>query len=450
MSTKNLKNSAQFPSSQHQRRARGIRRIDLSSAQLGSSEVARDINRDIILELIRLRQPLARMDLSRLSGLRPSTVSLIVDQLIGENWVREGGAVKGARGRPSTMLTVNDEIVTFAMDLRPDRAILALIDLTGRFHSRQTIAMSSDPKTSMARVIERVRALRAQYSTYTFEGLGVSIPGRVDPLTQRILLAPNLRWTDFDIKTALETALGLQVELDNDANVCLLSELWYGRLQDVQNVVLVAIAEGIGTAIMSEGQLLIGHKGLAGEFGHLPVDPSGPKCGCGQRGCWEMFASSSAAIRHYNANPRKEQVKDIYGLLIRAEEGDQLALQAMTRQAEALGRGLRLITASLSPELILITGEITAYWNRFGSVVQRAMRESMLAGPPPRIAPAGDSDLARLSGAAALLLQRHASYHKSTHAPSEARVVSLVHNSDLQRGPQSLIPTEEKQSRLIS
>ncbi len=429
--TKKIESSIQFPSSQRQRRARGIRRIDLSSAALGSSQGARDINRDIILELIRLRQPLARMDLSRLSGLRPSTVSLIVDQLIGENWVREGGAVKGTRGRPSTMLTVNDEILTFAMDLRPDRAILALIDLTGRFHSKETIAMSADPTTSMTRIIGRVQASRARYSTYTIEGIGVSIPGRVDPLTQRILLAPNLRWTDFDIKAALEMELGLQVELDNDANVCLLSELWYGHLQNVQNVVLVAIAEGIGTAIMSDAQLLIGHNGLAGEFGHLPVDPNGPKCGCGQRGCWEMFASSSAAIRHYNAKGRKEHVKDIYGLLIRAEEGDQLALEAMTRQAEALGRGLRLITASLSPELILITGEITVYWNRFGDVVQKAMRESMLAGPPPRIAPAGDSDLARLNGAAALLLQRHASYHRSTHAPGEARLVSVVQDGDL-------------------
>jgi predicted NBD/HSP70 family sugar kinase len=426
MSTKGVKNSGHLPSLPRPRRARGIRRLDLSSVQLGSSEVARDINRDIILELIRLRQPLARMDLSRLSGLRPSTVSLIVDQLIGENWVREGGAVKGPRGRPSKMLTVNDEIVTFAMDLRPDRAILALVDLTGRFHSRQTIAMSSDPKTSMARVVERIRALQQQYSAYRFEGLGVSMPGRVDPLTQRVLLAPNLRWTNFDLKSVLESALGMQVELDNDANVCLLSELWYGRLENVQNVVLVAIAEGIGAAILSEGQLLIGHNGLAGEFGHLPVDPTGPKCGCGQRGCWEMFASSSAAIRRYNASARKEKVRDIYGLLIRAEEGDQVALQAMTAQAEALGRGLRLITASLSPELILITGEITAYWNRFGAIIEKALQESMLAGPAPRIAPAGDSDLARLSGAAALLLQRHARYHRSTHAPSEARVLPLT------------------------
>ena len=115
---------------------RGIRSIDLSSAQPASSEIARDINRDIILELIRFNQPLARADLARLSRLRPSTVSKIVEQLVQENWVQEGAIIKAARGRPSTMLSVNSLMVTFALDLRPDRAILAVVDLSGRFLSR--------------------------------------------------------------------------------------------------------------------------------------------------------------------------------------------------------------------------------------------------------------------------------------------------------------------------
>jgi predicted transcriptional regulator len=90
----------------------GVRRIDLSSAQLASSEMARDINRDIVLEFIRFRQPVSRVDLSRLSGLQPSTISAIVEELIAEGWVREGAIVRSGRGRPSTMLSVNDDLVT--------------------------------------------------------------------------------------------------------------------------------------------------------------------------------------------------------------------------------------------------------------------------------------------------------------------------------------------------
>lgn len=399
----------------------GVRRIDLASAQLASSELARDINRDIVLEFIRFRQPVSRVDLSRLTGLQPSTISAIVEDLIEEGWVKEGAVVRGARGRPSTMLLVNDDLVTLALDVRPDQAIMAVVDLSGRFLSHETVVTVADPVASMAKIIEHMRRLRLRHADKTFEGVGVSVPGRVDRVTQRLLLAPNLKWRDFDIKGALEKGLNLQVEIDNDANACLLSELWYGRLEGVRNAVLVAVSEGLGTAILAGGQLHSGFYGLAGEFGHISVDPSGPVCGCGQRGCWEMSASSRAALQAYRKLVPKSSVGSIEELLRLAEEGDPAGVKAISAQATALGRGLRLITAALSPELILITGEITSCWSRFGPIVQKEMERMMLAGPPPRLATAGDGYLARLSGGAAVLLQRHSRYHRSTHAPKAAK-----------------------------
>ncbi|MES2393549.1 MAG: ROK family protein [Acidobacteriota bacterium] len=403
------------------KRQHGVRRIDLSTVQLASSENARDINRDIVLELIRFRQPVSRVELARFSGLQPSTISIIVEQLIGERWVREGAVVRRSRGRPSTMLEVNDQLVTFALDIRPERVIVAVIDLTGRFLSRETVMTVSDPEDSMRRVIERMKELRQLHSSKSFEGIGVSVPGRVHPETQRLLLAPNLAWREYDIKATLEKALKLQVEMDNDANACLLSESWYGHLASVRHAVLVAVSEGLGTAILAGGQLHAGFNGLAGEFGHISVDSNGPVCGCGQRGCWEMVASSRAALQSYRELSKDGRQMDIYGLLRLTEENDPVAIEAVTRQATALGRGLRLIAAALSPELILITGEITSVWKRFGPIIQRELEAGVLAGPPPRLETAGDGELARLRGAAAILLQRHASYHRSTHAPRSER-----------------------------
>src|ERR1017187_1454781 len=141
-------------------RGRGIRRIDLSYVQLASSENARDVNRDIVLELIRFRQPVSRVELARFSGLQPSTVSIIVEQLIGEGWIREGAIVHRPRGRPSTMIEVNDRLVTFAIDLRPRRAIIAVIDLAGRFLSRETVMTVSDAEGSIKRIIKCLRRLR--------------------------------------------------------------------------------------------------------------------------------------------------------------------------------------------------------------------------------------------------------------------------------------------------
>ena len=402
-------------------RSHGVRRIDLSFAQLASSENARDINRDIVLELIRFRQPVSRVELARFSGLQPSTISIIVEQLMSEGWVREGAVVRRSRGRPSTMLEVNDFLVTFALDIRPDRAILAVIDLTGRFLSQETVMTVSDPELSLKRIVERMVFLRKRHVDKTFEGIGVSVPGRVHPDTQRLLLAPNLQWHDFDIRSALEKALNLQVEIDNDANACLLSESWSGRLAGVRNAVLVAVSEGIGTAILAGGQLHSGYNGLAGEFGHIPIDSAGPLCACGQRGCWEMAGSSRAALQSYRELSPADRTIDIYKLLRLAEENDPNAVKAVSKQASALGRGLRFITAALSPELILITGEITSVWHKFGSIVQRELESSMLAGAPPRLETAGDGELARLRGAAAVLLQRHVSYHRSTHSPQNER-----------------------------
>lgn len=396
------------------RQTPGVRQIDLASFQPASSETARDINRDIILELIRFKQPLARADLSRLSGLRPSTISAIVEQLIQESWVQEGAVIKPARGRPSTMLSVNSEKVTFALDLRPDRVILAVVDLSGRFLSRETITMYSDLRKTVAQIGKRMHALRGEHASRTFEGVGVSLPGRVHPTTQRVLLAPNMNWHEFDLKEALEEASGLQVEIDNDANVCLISELWFGRLQGVKDVVLVAVAEGVGAAILAGGQMHSGYNGLAGEYGHVSLDPAGPLCECGQKGCWEMVASSRAAIRMFNATG-KRKIKDIYELLRLVEDGDPVAINALTEQARALGRGLRLITSTVSPELILVVGDITASWERFGPIVAQELAATMLAGPPPLLRAAGDAELARLSGSAAMLMQRHATYHHSTH-----------------------------------
>lgn len=392
----------------------GVRQIDLASAQTASNEIVRDINRDIILELIRFKQPLARVDLSRLSGLRRSTVSAIVEQLIQEDWVTEGAVIKPARGRPSTMLSVNSAMVTFALDLRPNRAILAVIDLSGQFLFRETITADPDPKKTISLIGKRMRALRKENPSKSFKGVGVSLPGRVHPVKQQILLAANMNWREFDLKRTLEKVSGLQVEIDNDANVCLISELWFGHLQGAKNVVLVAVAEGVGAAILAGGHMYSGCNGLAGEFGHLSVDPAGPLCRCGQKGCWEMTASSRAAIRTFNA-VSKQSAKDIGELLQLGQKGDPNAVYALTEQARALGRGMRLITASLSPELILVVGDITTAWELCGPIVAQELANSMLTGTPPLLRPTGDAELARLSGSAAMLMQRHTNYHRSTH-----------------------------------
>src|SRR5271154_2483132 len=206
----------------------------------------------------------------------------------------------------------------------------------------------------------------------------------------------------------VETKMELSVFLENDATACLLAERTFARMDGVRDAVLVAVAEGVGTCVLANGQLVAGHNGMAGEFGHIPIDPNGPRCGCGKHGCWEVFSSCRAALRYYRELKPKGSVVTFQELLNRAEDGDSAAAQALTMQATWIGRGLRMIIASVSPSTILIAGDLTAAWHRFGPVIEKEANDQTLAGNSPSIRPTHEGEIARLRGAAALVFQRGA------------------------------------------
>ncbi|MGB9146968.1 MAG: ROK family transcriptional regulator [Acidobacteriaceae bacterium] len=385
----------------------GIRHIDPTNLQLASSETARSINRDIVLELVRIHQPISRADLARRSGLQRSTVSQIVEQLIGEKWVREGSLASAPRGRRPTMVGLNEDLVAIAVDIHPRQATVAVVDLNGRLLSRALAPLTSDPAASTRLLVESMQRMQRSFPRKSTEGIGVSLPGRVDPETQRLIFAPNLHWPDFDLKKTIETKMSLPVKMENAATACLLAELTFARMDGIRDAVLVTVSEGIGTGVFARGHLISGSHGMAGEFGHVPVDPAGPRCGCGQKGCWEMFASSRAALRYYRELQPQARNVSYQELLNMAEEGNAAAAQALAKQASWIGRGLRMIIAGLSPSVILIAGDITPAWHRFAPAIEKEVAGLTLAGSPPAIRPSHEGDIARLRGAAALVFQRN-------------------------------------------
>jgi predicted NBD/HSP70 family sugar kinase len=383
-----------------------MRHIDLTNVQLASSETARRINRDIVLELIRANQPISRADLSRQSGLQRSTVSQIVEQLIREKWICERGVASPPRGRRPTLLELNDDLVVIAVDIHPKQATVATVDLKGRLLSRSLVPLTADPAASTRRMTDCMLRMQQALPRKSIEGIGISLPGRVDPGTQRLIFAPNLHWPDFDLKKVIEKTMGMPVKMENAATACLLAELTFRRIDGVRDVVLVTVSEGVGTGIFANGQLISGHRGMAGEFGHVPLDPSGLLCSCGRRGCWETFASCRAALRYYKELQPQGRAVTFHELLNMAEEGDQYAVQALAKQALYIGRGLQLIITGLSPSLILIAGDITSAWHRFGPAIENEAAKLTLGGALPRILPTHEGEIARLRGAAALVFQR--------------------------------------------
>lgn len=217
----------------------------------------------------------------------------------------------------------------------------------------------------------------------------------------------------------------MAVEMENAANACLLAETWFGGMDGVRNAVLITISEGVGSGILCNGQLISGDHGMAGEFGHIPLDIHGPVCGCGARGCWEVFASSNAALRYYAESKPNTAARTIEDLMRLATEDDPKAIAALTRQAEYLGQGLRIVSAILAPEVILIAGDIVAAWPRLAPVIEKQLAGSVLSGLKPKLMPTHEAGVARLRGAAILVLQRRSSSREMTDTkPMRKREVS--------------------------
>ncbi|MGP8244278.1 MAG: ROK family protein [Bryobacteraceae bacterium] len=375
--------------------------------QGASSEVARDINRHLVLNLVRTRHPISRADLARVSGLQRSTVSLIVEQLIAEHWVVEGATGRLPRGRRPTFLRLNDERVIIAVDLRPIETTVALADANGKFISQQVINTPADSKLAIAGLIEAIQRIVRASRRKKIEGVGISLPGRYHHALDRLAFAPNLKWHDVDIRGPIAKATGLEVAIENAANACVLAAVWFDHLEQCRSLVVVTVSEGIGTGIWANGQLVRGLNGMAGEFGHVPLNPDGPLCSCGGHGCWEVYGSNRAALRYYREAGAPADNLNFRQLLSRADNGDARAVTALETMARYLGRGMRMLAAGLAPERIIIVGDLTRSWQRFGSVIESELQQQVLPGATmPRLVPAYEDGMARLRGTVALVLQK--------------------------------------------
>lgn len=386
-----------------------MRKIDLTNFRVATSETARHINRRIVLNLIRSHQPISRADLARHSGLQRSTVSVITEQLIAERWVTEGANGHVPRGRRPRFLHLNKERVGIVgINIRPATTTLALANLDGNFIAQESLPTAEDPNKFIHDLIPRLKNLTKVRSELTCEGIGVSLPGRVDSASQQLVFAPNLDWRDFDLKTPLEEATGLPVELENAANACALAEIWFGRRSEAaQDLIAVTVSEGIGTGLVLNHQLVRGSTGVAGEFGHTTIVENGLECRCGNRGCWEMYASNSAAVRYYAGSKPTASKPSFDDVLRLAGQGDAKALEAISTMAHYLGVGMAMLVTGLAPDLILVIGEITRLWDQVGPIITKTVAERSQTHATTRIVPTDPTSHPRLLGTIALVLQQH-------------------------------------------
>lgn len=393
-----------------------MRPLHPPNLRVATRGTTREINRRIALNLIRTNQPISRADLARLMGTRRGAVSLLVNELIEEGAIFEGATGEAKRGRKPTFLYIDSrKRCVVAVDIRPTRTFIMVTDLVGRqLASVTSFPTEREPKKFVADLVRRIKAILLEHKDLgRCQGVGVVVPGMVESEAGRVLLAPNLGWKDVKLRDPISAGLGIPVQIENSGKACALAQLWATRDASApSNFVYITVSDGLGVGIVMGGELVRGQHNIAGEFGHLPLNIDGPRCGCGATGCWEAYVSNLATLSRYFGRDLRERpvsadiaALTVDDLIARARGGDGKALAALLSTARYLGLGLGSVVNAIDPSQVYIGGEITAAWDLIEPTVRAALAERALTPPagatPITIVP--PEQYPRLRGAAALV-----------------------------------------------
>jgi predicted NBD/HSP70 family sugar kinase len=358
-----------------------MRRIDLNRARVARAKTIRDINRQIVLNYVREKSPISRAEIAQVTKLQRSTISLIVDDLKEDGLVEElVGESTG--GRPPILLSLRTAYpVAIGVDVGTTRTTIATSDLAGRVLMQEQFATDADADTTVRNIVAVAQKFTDKNGK-TIEGVGVSLPGLVDPISGNSFV-PHFQWRNLRIEGELRRTLKLPVTIDNDANAAALAELWFGRpeISEVRDFILVLVEAGLGTGIVFDGQLYRGEGSVAGEFGHMTIGSDAPiACAAGSRNCWEAFASESAALARYaRLQPCSNGNIDVpfAELADRALRGERTAIEALKETGHYLGVGIGNLIQGLAPQAVIIGGRITSVWPLISEEIDTAVKESI-------------------------------------------------------------------------
>lgn len=334
---------------------------------------------DLIFHLLRELPETTRTDLVTRTGFSKATVSETIAQLLANNLVTEVGKRQPGRGRRQVILqlrTGSRLVIGAEFNEHGCRAVLA--DLrAGPVQFAERTFTSTSPDDFVIALQECVDELR-QYAKAPILGIGIGVPGLVDDAGRAVAISVPFQWRNVRIADLVEERTGLTTTIANRAKAAALGEYWQGATSDIadrSHLVYITAGAGIVAGFVMEGEPYYGHVGTAGELGHTTVEPSGPRCGCGNLGCLHMLASESAIIRHvqeaHAATPAhirashpplddidRLTIDDLHAAL---RDGHPLVVQAIEQAARYLGIAIGNLINIVNPSHVIIGGSIAAF-----------------------------------------------------------------------------------------
>ena len=376
----------------------------------------RAINRSVILNSIKTNGPIGRADVARATELSPATVTAITAELIEEGFVYEKAAGDSSGGRPPILLAINPlGGYVVGIKLMEDHAIGALTDLEANILERHQLPLTNHNGENAVKVMaELVELLLTKGSVQRSKliGVGVGLAGFVDSNHGILRQSPYFGWRDMPIRDSLKQLLQVPVFIDNDVNTFTLAERLFGSGQDIRDFLTVTIGRGVGLGIVTNGQFYRGAGGGAGEFGHIVVDPQGPFCECGKRGCLEAMVSDPALVSQAQQIIKAEglgfEVNNVDDLVQLSGKHENFAVAILRRSGELFGQSIANLINIFNPARVLISGEGVRNGDLFFNAMKTAIQEYSLPGQYAdidlRVEPWGDDIWAK--GAASLVLQQ--------------------------------------------
>ena len=394
-------------------------------SKTGSLKLVQEINRSVVLNLIKDKGPLSRADISRITKLTRSTISSIVSYLIKKNLVKETGLSSSGVGRKGILLKLNPKAYyVVGVDLGTLNTIAVVVDLEGKIMER--VEHPTNSERSKDKVIERLKTVIHEVITASniniqkIAGIGLAVPGLVDSKKGIMLITPNFGWRNTPLKEMLEKEFHTPIFIDNNNNVMALGEAEFGIAQGVRNFVCINVGMGIGSGIVINGELYRGETESTGEIGHTTVDYNGPKCSCGNNGCLEVMAAAPAIARRAVKAVKKgkktlitelvnSNLDEINAAIVAeaANKGDKLAQGIIEKTGEYLGTGIANIINLFNPQMVIIGGGVAQAGDLIFNPLKKTM-EKRAFPVPAKVAKIVASSLGRdctVIGAATLVLR---------------------------------------------
>jgi predicted NBD/HSP70 family sugar kinase len=350
----------------------------------GGGKLLKRLNRMALVRLVKASPGLSRAELAKGTGLTKSTVSVLVNELIAEGWLREGRTTsQTALGRRPTPLALDPgRLALLGAELGVDYLNVVACNLRGEILASRAVESRpvDAPRTLQrlcAMVAEAHGALRARRCRPL--GVGVALPGMIDTHDGRLRFAPNIGWHDVDVVSLFHAGLeaagcrDLPFSFHNDANAAAIGQHVFGSDAGGAPLVYLHLGVGLGGGIVLGDRLYLGADGLAGEVGHTILHPEGPSCACGRRGCAETFISQRAVSRAITG--RDAPLLSIRELAARVKAGDPATLAAVARASDYLGLLLQTLCYTVNPAVIVLGGPLA----ELGDVVVKAGVEAMRA-----------------------------------------------------------------------